>query len=369
MKDVINVLKNAKQHILAGVSYLIPVVVAGGILTGLGVAFGGTTPWEETGTLGYYLFNLGKTGLNLMPAVISAFIAYSIADKGAIGPAIILGQVSQDVGAGFLGGVLMGYFIGILVLLLNKVNVPKSFRALKTIIVIPTIATLLGFVIMQFAIGEIIVALIAWLTEFIEGLGTGNIIVLGIAMGIIGSFDLGLFGSKALGAVALTMLATVDPATGLPAMIGQRFLLASCTANTVPPLACALATIIAPKKFRAEEREAGKAALIMGCFAITEGSIPLALANAKVYAGCIIGATVGTVCTWLFGAGTIVNWGGIPTFPGCTNVPLYLLALLIGAVSGAAFMIIFKEKPVEDVAVEEADVNVSKNGEEFNLEF
>lgn len=368
MKDVIDVLKNAKAHILAGVSYLIPVVVAGGILTGLGVAVGGTTPWEETGTLGYFLFMLGKTGLNLMPAVISAFIAYSIADKGAIGPAIIVGQVSQDVGAGFLGGVLMGFFIGILVFVLNKVNVPKSFRALKTIIIIPTIATLVGAAIMQFAIGEAIVALIAWLTAFVEGLGTGNIIVLGIAMGIIGSFDLGLFGSKALGAVALTMLATVDPVTGLPAMIGQRFLLASCTANTVPPLACALATMLAPKKFRPSEREAGKAALIMGCFAITEGSIPLALADAKVYAGCIVGATVGTVCTWLFGAGTIVNWGGIPTFPGCTSVPMYLLALAIGTIAGAAFMIVFKKKPVDAEVIEE-DVKVSQTGEEFNLEF
>lgn len=32
MKELIDVFKNLKQHILAGVSYLIPVVVVGGFL-------------------------------------------------------------------------------------------------------------------------------------------------------------------------------------------------------------------------------------------------------------------------------------------------------------------------------------------------
>ena len=107
--------QDAKKHILAGVSYLIPVVVVGGICCGLGVAFGGTAPWEAPGTAGYFFFILGKYGLNLMPAVIAAFVAYSIADKVGIAPGLIIGQVAQDSGAGFIGGVLAGFFVGIFI--------------------------------------------------------------------------------------------------------------------------------------------------------------------------------------------------------------------------------------------------------------
>lgn len=368
MTDLLNVFKDMRKHILAGVSYLIPVVVVGGIMTGLGVALGGTTVWENVGTFPAFLFTLGKTGLNLMPAVIGAYIAYSIADKPALGPGFIVGQMAQDCGAGFLGGVFAGVFCGIVVLYLKKIKVGKNFTALMSIIIIPCIATILGAIIMNYAVGELVVNLVAWLTTFIEGLGTANMVVVAIAFGIIGSFDLGLFGSKAIGAVCLAMLSTIDPATGMPVMIAQQTLLMCLTPNVVPPLVCALATFIKPKIFTAEEREAGKAALFLGAFGITEGAIPLALADMKVYAGCIVGAVIGTICTALFGAGTIVNWAGIPTFPGCTSVPLYVAAIAIGTVAGACFIVLFKHE-TSDAQDDNEEVIVTKKGEEFNLDF
>ncbi|MFA0025993.1 PTS fructose transporter subunit IIA, partial [Vibrio sp. 10N.261.49.A5] len=45
--------------------------------------------------------------------------------------------------------------------------------------------------------------------------------------------------------------------------------IAICT----PPLGMALATFISPKKFKRDEREAGKAAGIMGMIGISEGAI------------------------------------------------------------------------------------------------
>lgn len=369
MTDLIDVFKNLRKHILAGVSYLIPVVVVGGIMTGLGVAFGGTTVWENVGTFPAFLFTLGKTGLNLMPAVIGGYIAYSIADKPAIGPGFLVGQMAQDIEAGFLGGVIAGIFCGIIVLYLKKVKVPKNFTSLMGIIVIPSIATLLGAILMNYLIGGMVVSLIAWLTNFVEGLGTSNMILLGLAIGVIGSFDLGLFGSKAQGAVFLAMLSTIDPATGMPVMIAQRLMLAACTSNVVAPFVCALSSFVRPKIFTPEEREAGRAALFLGCFGITEGAIPLALADMKVYAGCIIGSVVGTVCTILFGAGTIVNWAGIPNFAGCTNVGFYVAAIAIGAVAGTVFIVLTKHKPSTKDEKDEKEVKVSKSGNETYLDF
>lgn len=369
MNELIDVFKNMRKHLLAGVSYLIPVVVVGGIMTGLGVAFGGVTVWENVGTFPAFLFTLGKTGLNLMPAVIAAYIGYSIADKPALAPGFLVGQLAQNVGAGFLGGVFAGLFCGIVVMFMKKIKVPKTFTALLSIIIIPSIATLLGAILMNYVVGNWVVALIDWLTTIASGLGTNNLIIVGIVFGLVGSFDLGLFGSKALGAVCLAMLATIDPATGLPIMIAQRLLLTTLTANTVPPLVCALASVVRPKIFTPEEREAGKAAFFLGAFGITEGAIPLALSDFKVYAGCIIGATVGSICTILFGAGTIVNWGGVPTFPGATNVLLYLLALGIGAVAGTIFILVTKHGPSQVDVREDKDFKVTKSGEEFDLDF
>ncbi|MDG9697985.1 PTS fructose transporter subunit IIC, partial [Streptomyces sp. DH17] len=44
----------------------------------------------------------------------------------------------------------------------------------------------------------------------------------------------------------------------------------------IPPLGMGLATLIGRKNFSAEERETGKAALVMGCVGVTEGAIPFA---------------------------------------------------------------------------------------------
>jgi len=370
MSDVIDVFKNLRKHVLAGVSYLIPVVVVGGIFCGLGVAIGGTSPWETQGTAGYFLFMLGKYGLNLMPAVIAAYVGYSIGDKAAIGPGLIIGQVAQDSGAGFLGGLLAGFFVGIMVLLMKKVKIGKNFTALWSIIVIPSVVTVIGAFLMEYGVGSAVTAFINWLTAFVQGLGTSNLVLIGAAIGVIGSFDLGLFGSKAQGAVFLAMLSTIDPATGMPVMIAQRLLLTGATASTLPPLICALATFLRPKAFNAEERESGKAAAFLGLFAITEGAIPLALADGTVYTGCVVGSVVGCVCQLLFGAGTIVNWGGLPTLPGCTNIPACVAAWVIGIVAGAMFIVFFKKKSNPSATpVETKNAEVSKEGEEYNLKF
>ena len=372
MSEVLNVFKDAKKHILAGVSYLIPVVVVGGICCGLGVAFGGTAPWEAPGTLGYFFFILGKYGLNLMPAVIAAYIGYSIADKVAIGPGLIIGQVAQDSGAGFLGGIAAGFFVGIIALLMKKVKVNKNFSALWSIIVIPTVISVIGAWLMQTTLGPIITAFTNWLTAFAEGLSTGSLILFAIIIGFFGSFDLGLFGNKALGAVPLAMLSTIDPATGLPVMIAQRLLLMVVTTSAIRPLVCCLARFLKPSVFTEDEKEAATAAGFLGLFAITEGAIPLALSDKIVYAGCIIGSIVGVVAVSLTGAGSIVNWGGLPNLAGNTNIFGTLIAWFIGIVAGALFITFFK-KTKNDSKEVSADADkeavVTQKGEEIDLDF
>lgn len=371
MSDVIDALKNAKRHILAGVSYLIPVVVVGGICCGIGVAIGGTTVYELEGTLGYFMFMLGKYGLNLMPAVIAAYIAYSIADKPGVGPGLIIGQVAQDSGAGFLGGILAGFFVGIVVLLMKKVKIGKNFQALWSIIVIPTVVSITGAFLMQCAMGPVITAFTDWLTVFTEEMGTGNMIVLALVIGFFGTIDLGLFGNKALSAVPLAMLSTIDPETGLPVTIAQRLLLMVVTTSTLPPLICCLARYLKPSVFTDEEKESATAAGFLGLFAITEGAIPLALSDKIVYIGCIIGSTVGVIAISLTGAGSIVSWGGLPNLAGNTNIVFTLITWAIGIVVGTLFIILFKKTKNDEgqMTKSDAEAKVTQKGEEVDLDF
>ena len=371
MSEVFDVFKNAKKHVLAGISYLIPVIVVGGICCGLGVAIGGTAPWETPDTLGYFFFMLGKKGLNLMPAVMAAFIGYSIADKGAIAPGLIIGQVSQECGAGFLGGIVAGFYVGVITLLMKKVKVNKNFSALWAIIVIPTVASVTGAYLMQVTLGPAITAITNYMISFMDGLGVGSMVLVGAIIGFFGSLDFGLFMNKAFGAVALAMMSTIDPATGLPVMAAQRLKLLVVSTAAISPLVCCLARYLKPSVFNEEEKEAATAAGFMGLFGITEGAIPLGFSDKIIYAGCVLGNVVACIGVAIIGAGSIVNWGGIPNLPGNTNPVGTVICWLIGVVVGAMFVVFFKKTKNSELtaAVDpDAELKVTQQGDEIDID-
>lgn len=107
--QAVSILKNIRQHLMGGVSYMIPVVVSGGILYAIAtmlsmnsVQQGGAV--EASNVVIDVLSQVGSVGLGLMVPVLSAFIAMSIADRPGIAPGLICGQLAVNVGAGFIGG-------------------------------------------------------------------------------------------------------------------------------------------------------------------------------------------------------------------------------------------------------------------------
>ena len=58
MKDLLNILKNTRQHLMTGVSHMIPFVVAGGILLAVSVMlYGkGAVPDAVSGNPGVLLY-------------------------------------------------------------------------------------------------------------------------------------------------------------------------------------------------------------------------------------------------------------------------------------------------------------------------
>ena len=193
MKDLLNILKNTRQHLMTGVSHMIPFVVAGGILLAVSVMlYGkGAVPDAATDPNLKKLFDIGVAGLTLMVPFLAAYIGYSISDRSALAPSAIGAWIGASFGAGFFGAIIAGLLGGIIVFYLKKIPVPKILRSVMPIFVIPIIGTLLTAGIMMWGLGEPVGMLTASLTHWLQGMQQGSIIVLAIIMGLMLAFDMG----------------------------------------------------------------------------------------------------------------------------------------------------------------------------------
>ncbi len=85
---------------MTGVSYMLPLVVAGGLAIALAFAIGGIQEGAyPEGTIAAALMKIGgDTAFRLFIAVFSGFIAYSIADRPGIAPGMVGGFLAQTLG-------------------------------------------------------------------------------------------------------------------------------------------------------------------------------------------------------------------------------------------------------------------------------
>lgn len=329
------------KHLMTGVSFMIPFVVAGGILIALSFAFG-ITAFEEEGTLAWALMQIGGNGaFSIIVPILAGYIAYSIADRPGLVPGMVGGIISANIGAGFLGGMLAGFLAGYTVVLLKKViKLPKSLEGLMPILILPVLSTLFVGLIMLYVLGGPISNVTDSMLNWLEGIQDTSALVLGAVIGLMMAFDMGGPINKA----AYTFgVATI--AAGQPSMI----MAAVMAAGMVPPLAIALSsTVIAKNKYTEEEREAGKAAWALGISFITEGAIPFAAADPiRVIPSIMVGSAVTGALSMLFKATLAVPHGGIFVLPipnAVGNLPMYVVSIAVGVVISALLLSFLKKK-------------------------
>ncbi len=337
------------KHLLTGVSYMIPFVVAGGISTALAFAVGGIYAAKATGTLGWALSQIGGPygGLYLFVPVLSAYIAYSIADRPGLAPGMIGGLLANTLtGSGFLGAIASGFLAGYTVYWLNRwIKLPPTLAGTKPVLILPVLGTLIVGLLMIFVIGPPVHLLNVALTNGLKGLGTGNAALLGLVLGLMMAFDMGGPVNKAAYAFSVGLLASqvYSPMAAVMA------------AGMSPPLGLALATVLFKNRFTHDEREAGKAAWVLGLSFITEGAIPFAAEDPlRVIPSLMVGSAVTGALSMIFGCQLRVPHGGVFVLPipnVVTNLPQYILAILIGtAVTAGALFILKRPIAVEEEA-------------------
>ncbi|NCC79538.1 MAG: PTS fructose transporter subunit IIBC [Clostridia bacterium] len=327
------------KHLMTGVSFMIPFVVAGGLLIAFSFAFG-IHAADEEGTLAAALMTIGGSAFGLMVPILAGYIAYSIADRPGIVPGMVGGIIANSLGTGFLGGLIAGFLAGYVILAIRKViKLPKSFEGLMPVLILPVISTLVVGLILIFVLGgpvkSINDAMLAWL----DGMSGTNAVVLGGILGIMMAADMGGPINKAAYTFGAATIAQGEPSGVMAAVMA---------AGMVPPLAIALSTVLAKNKYTLEEREAGKANWALGASFITEGAIPFAAADPlRVIPSMMVGSAVAGALSMLFGATLAVPHGGIFVLPipnAVGNLPMYILAIVVGSAVGGLMLTALKKK-------------------------
>jgi PTS system fructose-specific IIC component len=332
------------KHLMTGVSYMIPFVVAGGILIALGFAFGGINADTATGTFGYNLFQIGaNAAFALFVPILAGYISYSIADRPGLAPGMIGGVLAgaSFTGSGFLGGIIAGFLAGYVTLWLNRgIVLPRNLAGLKPVLILPLLSSLIVGLLMVYVIGTPVHLINVGLTNWLESMQAGSAIVLGLILGLMMAFDMGGPVNKAAYAFSVGLLSSH---VYLP-------MAAVMAAGMTPPLGLALATVLFKNRFTDNEREAGKAAWVLGLSFITEGAIPFAAEDPfRVIPSLMIGSAVTGALSMLFQCQLRVPHGGVFVLliPNVvTNLPQYALAIVIGTVVTAGVLFVLK-RPIE----------------------
>ncbi|WP_033783700.1 PTS fructose transporter subunit IIBC [Pantoea sp. 9140] len=334
----------AYRHLLTGVSYMLPMVVAGGLSIALSFAFG-ITAFKEQGTLAAALMQIGGgSAFALMVPVLAGFIAFSIADRPGLTPGLIGGMIATSINAGFLGGIIAGFIAGYAAKLISgKVKLPQSMEALKPILIIPLFASLITGLLMIYVVGKPVAGIMNGLTHWLANMGTANAVLLGAILGGMMCTDMGGPVNKVAYAFGVGLLSSQTYAP----------MAAIMAAGMVPPLAMGLATLVARRKFNKGQQEGGKAALVLGLCFISEGAIPFAARDPmRVLPCCIVGGAVTGAISMAIGAKLMAPHGGlfVLLIPGAiTPVVGYLMAIIIGtAIAGLSYAVL--KRPEEQLA-------------------
>ncbi|MDR2795193.1 MAG: fructose-specific PTS transporter subunit EIIC [Spirochaetaceae bacterium] len=325
------------KHLMTGVSFMLPFVVAGGLCIALAFAIGGI---NAEGVLAQFFNTIGGSGgFALMVPVLAGYIAFSIADRPGIAPGMIGGLLCNQMSTGFLGGIAAGFIAGYLVLFLNKhIKLGKNLAGLKPVLILPLLGTSITGLIMYFVIGKPLGAFNAFLTQWLTGMSGVNSILLGLLLGGMMAVDMGGPVNKAAYAFSTGML-------GSGVYIPMAAVMA---AGMTPPLAAGIASLIFKNRFTDDERESAWANIILGFSFISEGAIPFAAKDPlRALPSFITGSALAGAISAGLGIRLMAPHGGIfvLAIPGAiSNIFGYLAAIAAGTALSCTLLGIFRKK-------------------------
>lgn len=353
---------NIYKQLMNGISHMLPFVIGGGILMAISFIVEQYMGGAKAPAF-IFLNSAGNLAFAFMVPVLAAYIAESIGDTPALMPGFVGGfmasianaslggsyhvnfQANSTSPAGFLGGIAAGFIAGYLILGMKKMfaGLPRSVEGMKPMLLYPVFGLLFIALIMYFIVNPIFSTINLWITNFLNGMGTGNLVLLTLVLAGMMSIDMGGPFNKAAYVFASGAFAN-DPKSTTAAIL----MAAVMVGGMVPPFATAIGTAFFKNKYTEDERRAGVTNWILGFSFITEGAIPFATADpGRVIPSCIIGSAVSGAIVGAMRIGIPAPHGGFWVSPLATNIWGYFLAVIVGSIVAALIMSFWK-KPVNE---------------------
>ena len=331
--------KGVYKHLMTGVSHMLPLVVAGGLLIAISFMFGIEAFKDENiaGGLPKALMDIGGgAAFHLMIAVFAGYVAFSIADRPGLAVGLIGGMLATTAGAGILGGIIAGFLAGYVVKGLNDViKLPPSLMSLKPILILPLLGSFIVGLAMIYLINPPVAKIMTALSEWLKSMGDVNAMVLGVIIGTMMCIDMGGPVNKAAYTFSVGMIASQVYTPMAAAM----------AAGMVPPIGMAIATWLARNKFTANQRDAGKASFVLGFCFISEGALPFVAADPlRVIISSVLGGATAGAISMSLGITLQAPHGGLFVVPFVSEPLMYLAAIAIGSVVTGVIYAVIKRK-------------------------
>lgn len=352
-------------YLMNGVSHMLPLVVAGGVLTAVSFFWGinsADPKSAEYNAIAALLNTIGGFAMNLMVPVLCAYIAEAIGKRTGLVLGFVTGMIAYTNGTGFLGGILGGFLAGYVAVLLAKLfkSLPKSLDGLKSIFIFPVLGVLISGTIMWY-LSVPMKDLNQGMMSFLKSMENSSPILLGLIVGIMCAADMGGPINKAAYLTGTALLAQ-----------GNYYFMAGVSAACIaPPLATGFAVLFNKKAYTAKERSAGYVNFLLGSTHITEGAIPFAAKNPLLnLPSFMVGSAIAAILTYMTRISVPAPHGGFIVLPLVNKPLLWVLWIVIGAlVSGFLLSIIAGRQSKHDIvaATPVGNVVVNDNSDDEEL--
>lgn len=326
-------------YVMNGVSHMLPLVVAGGVLLAVSFFWGINSADPKSAEYNQFAFQLNSIGsltMGLMVPVLCAYIAEAIAKRSGLIVGFATGMIALTNGTGFLGGILGGFLAGYTVLLLQKAfkKLPKSLDGLKAIFLFPVLGVLISGLIMWY-LSTPMQNINEGMMNFLKGMENSSPILLGVVVGIMCASDFGGPINKAAYLTGTALLAQ-----------GNYFFMAGVSAACIaPPLATGFAVLMNKKAYSSKERSAGYVNFLLGSTHITEGAIPFAAKNPLLnIPAFMIGSAVAATLTYITKISVPAPHGGFIVLPLVNHPMLWVVWIVIGALISGVLLALIAEK-------------------------
>ena len=309
------------KQLMNGVTYIIPLVVIGGVFLTLYERFDRPI-----------FFTLGSTALFLVFPIISAFIAYAISDKPGFILGLLGGALLSSSDSGFLGAVFMGFISGYIIMLLHALfkKFPVGIKGLIPVFLYPIIGSIL-VIFVFLGIDAVCPALNGFIIYVFEFTGDIGIVLLLMILSIMMAYDLGGPVNKIAYIVAIATILS-----GTPSLYMTQVMIA----GMIPPLSIFIASLFYKQAFQEESLSLARKNIWMGLAFISEGAISFVKKDKELIIAFILGGLLSSVFVFIFQVESRIAHGGILSVFFINKWIEFLVILMISSLVSAWFVLL-----------------------------